>query len=81
MGIPGYFEFFGDQDQAIAHCRKRNAGLSSRDPRCYAVVDGPGCSTEEHPSGCTCCDYAVVDLETAKELTDDAKGAPYLIVT
>ena len=57
-----YFEFFETQDEAIEHCRRRNRGLSSKDPGCCAVVPGPGCANEEHPSDCACCDHAVVDF-------------------
>lgn len=78
---PGYLEFFETEDEAIAHCRKRNRGLSSQDPRCMVLVDGPGCDAE-HPAGCQCCAYAVVDLATARELLDDGEsGATCLIVT
>ena len=66
-----YCEFFATQDEALAHCREVNRGLASTDPGCCAVVDGPDNN------------FAVVDLETAKELLDyGAPGAPApLIVT
>jgi hypothetical protein len=80
-----YFEFLETQDEAIDHCRKRNRGLNSKDPRCCAVVDGPGCTAdpeEHHAPDCTCCAYAVVDLETARELLDDGESVlPCLVVT
>jgi hypothetical protein len=44
-----YCRFFDTQDEAIAACREENRGLSSTDPRCRAVIDGP----ED--------DYAIVD--------------------
>jgi len=47
-----------DEEEAIAACREVNRGLNSKDPACCAVVDGP----EDN--------YAVVDLETAKDLLD-----------
>ena len=69
-------------DEAIDHCRKRNVGLNSQDPECMCVVDGPGCCTDGHQPECPCCDYAVVDLETARELFDDREsGLAPLIVT
>jgi hypothetical protein len=61
-------EFFATQDEAIAHCREANKGLSSADPACCAVVDGPGCAHVPYRGGCHCAEYAVVDLETAQEL-------------
>lgn len=80
--MPDYLEFLETEDEAIAHCRKRNSGLNSKDPRCVAVVDGPGCGAEEHDADCQCCAYAVVDLETARELLDDGESVlPCLIVT
>ena len=83
--MENYVEFFETQDEAIAHCRERNRGLSSTDPNCYAVVDGPGCQAweeENHPDNCTCCAYAVVDLETARDLLDfPASGLAPLVVT
>jgi hypothetical protein len=81
-----YCIFFETEDAAIAHCREVNRGLSSKDSGCCAVVYGPGCHSddENHPDDCTCAAYAVVDLETAKELTDwgdDEPAPPYLVVT
>jgi hypothetical protein len=78
-----YCKFFATEDAAIAHCREVNRGLSPTDPGCCAVVDGPGCSDENHASDCTCCAYAVVDLETAKDLLDfgEAGSPTCLIVT
>ena len=66
-----YCEFFDTEEEAIAACREVNRGLHSKDPACGAVVDGP----EEN--------YAVVDLETAKDLLDFGKESPLrrLIVT
>ena len=37
-----YWEFFATEDTDIQHCRESNAGLSSMDPGCCALVDGPG---------------------------------------
>ena len=53
-----YCEFFESEEEAIAACREVNRGLNSKDPACCVVVDGP----EDN--------YAVVDLETAKDLLD-----------
>ena len=66
-----YCEFFRTEDEAIAACREANRGLTRTDPACRAVVDGP----ENN--------YAVVDLETAKELLDFEGESPVacLIVT
>ena len=66
-----YCEFFETQDEAINHCCEVNRGLSPKDPGCCAVVDGP----ENN--------FAVVDLETAKDLLDygEAGSPPCLIVT
>jgi len=77
-----YFEFFETMDDAIDHCRKRNVGLNSQDPECMSIVDGPGCCTDGHQPDCPCWDYAVVDLETAKEILGypDTDLAP-LVVT
>jgi hypothetical protein len=47
--LTGYCEFFFTEDEAIDHCRRQNAGLKPGDENCYAVIDGPGCATEEHP--------------------------------
>ena len=56
-----YCEFFATEEEAIAACRKVNRGLNSKDPACCVVVDGP----EDN--------YAVVDLETAKDCSTSAK--------
>ena len=66
-----YCEFFESEEEAIAACREVNRGLNSKDPACCAVVDGP----EDN--------YAVVDLETAKDLLNFGEGSPLpcLIVT
>ena len=61
-------EFFDAQDDALARCRELNRGKAPTDPNCVAVVDGP----EDN--------YAVVDLDTARELLDESGIAP-LIVT
>lgn len=77
-----YFEFFFTEDEAIDHCRRANRRLKPGDQNCYCVIDGPGCSDEEHPKDCQCCAYAVVDLESAKEILDyPQSGLPCLIVT
>ena len=49
-------ELLDTEEEAIAACREVNRGLTSKDPACCAVVDGP----EDN--------YAVVDLETARDL-------------
>lgn len=69
--LPVYCEFFETEDEAIAACRQLNRCLHSKDPACYVVVDGP----EDN--------YAVVDLETAKDLCDfgGVSPVPGLIVT
>jgi hypothetical protein len=68
--LTDYCEFFETQDEAIEHCRLVNRGLTSKDPGCCAVVDGP----EDN--------FAVVDLETAKDLLDEGdSGLTCLIVT
>lgn len=36
-----YCEFFDTEEDAIAVCREMNRALSSKDPACCAVVDGP----------------------------------------
>jgi len=41
-------EFFETEDKAIDRCRSRNFGLNSNDPRCMAVIVGPGCINPEH---------------------------------
>jgi hypothetical protein len=73
MGEPlmDYCEFFETEDEAIADCRLVNRGLTSKDPGCCAVVNGP----EDN--------WAVVDLETAKDLLHfgDAGSPPCLVVT
>ena len=56
-----YCEFFATEEEAIAACREVNRGLNSKDPACCVVVDGP----EDN--------YAVVDLETAKDCSTSAK--------
>ena len=43
-----YFEFFESQNEAIDHCRRKNAGPSSKAAQ-FAIIDGPGCDTKEHP--------------------------------
>jgi hypothetical protein len=64
-----YCEFFETEDEAIQRCREVNCGLSSKDPRCRAVVDGP----EDN--------YAVVDLETARDLLDFGEaGSPTCLI-
>ena len=76
-----YCRFFETHDEAIEHCRKVNSGLDSKDPSCCAVVDGPG---EIYDDGklIETANFAVVDLETARELLDDgAGGFTCLIVT
>ena len=66
-----YCEFFATDEEAIAACREVNRGLNSKDPACCVVVDGP----EDN--------YAVVDLETAKDLLDFGENSPlpFLVVT
>jgi hypothetical protein len=66
-----YCQFFATEEEAIAACREVNRGRSSKDPTCCVVVDGP----EDN--------YAVVDLETAKDLLDFGEKSPLpcLIVT
>jgi len=53
-----YCEFFDTEEEAILACSAVNCGLNGKDPACCVVVDGP----EDN--------YAVVDLETAKDLLD-----------
>ena len=70
-----YCKFFSTEADAIAHCREVNLGRSSKDPDCCAVLDGPG---DESGNA----NYAVVNLETAKDILGDDPGGPtYLIVT
>ena len=66
-----YCGFFATEEEAIAACREVNRGLNSKDPACCVVVDGP----EDN--------YAVVDLETAKDLLDFGGDSPLpcLVVT
>jgi hypothetical protein len=65
-----YCKFLQTQDEAIEHCRLVNRGLSPTDPGCCAVVAGPKDN------------FAVVDLETAKDLLDEgSSGLTCLIVT
>ena len=65
-----YCEFFDTEEEAIVACREANRGLNSKDSACCAVVDGP----EDN--------YAVVDLETAKDSLDFGGGSLLcLIVT
>ena len=65
-----YCKFLQTQDEAIEHCRLVNRGLRPTDPDCCAVVVGP----EDN--------YAVVDLETAKDLLGEGNsGLTCLIVT
>ena len=66
-----YYECFYTEEEAIAAFRAVNRGLNSKDPACCVVVDGP----EDN--------YAVVDLETAKDLLDfgGESQLPCLIVT
>jgi len=80
--MTSYFEFFFTEDEAIDHCRIKNAGLKPGDENCFAVIDGPGCAEDDHPENCQCANYAVVDLETAKEILDfPDSGLPALVVT
>ena len=82
-----YCQFFPTEDQAVAHCRLVNRGLAPKDPKCCAVVDGPGGEYDpEWSPGANemiTANYAVVDLETAKDLLDfGGAGSPTcLIVT
>jgi hypothetical protein len=65
-----YCKFLQTEDEAIEHCRLVNRGRSLTDPGCCAVVVGP----EDN--------YAVVDLETAKDLLGEGNsGLTCLIVT
>jgi hypothetical protein len=66
-----YCKFLQTQDEAIEHCRLVNRGLRPTDPGCCAVVVGP----EDN-------NYAVVDLQTAKDLLDDGDSSlTCLVVT
>jgi hypothetical protein len=56
-----YCEFFATEDAAIAHCREGNAGLSSTDPGCCAVADGPG-EWQDEDGRIVQANFAVVDL-------------------
>ena len=63
-------EFFETEDEAMDYCRIANNGLAPNDENCFCVIDGP----EDN--------YAVVDLETAKEILDyPDSGLPCLVVT
>lgn len=65
----------GDSSVRPGETEQVNRGLNSKDPGCCAVVDGPG---DENDNA----NYAVVDLETAKELLDEGEsGLTCLIVT
>jgi len=73
--MTSYCKFFLTEADAIAHCRQLNRGRSSKDPDCCAVIDGPG-DESGNPN------YAVVDLETAKDILGaDPAGPTCLIVT
>ena len=65
-----YTAFFPTEDEAIDHCRQVNRACKAVGFELCAVIDGPDDN------------YAVVDLETAKEILDypDSK-IPCLIVT
>ena len=68
--LTGYCAFFETEDEAIDHCRLVNRHLSVVNGGCCAVIDGPDDN------------YAVVDLETAKEILDyPDTGLPCLVVT
>jgi hypothetical protein len=63
-------EFSKTEDEAIPHCGELNRDLDSKDRACCSVVDGP----EDN--------YALVDLETARQLLDDnVSGLTCTIVT
>ena len=66
-----YCDFFDTAEEAMAAYREVNHGLNSKDPACCVLVDGPDDN------------YAVVDLETAKDLLDFGEESqfPCLIVT
>jgi hypothetical protein len=78
-----YCEFFETEDQAIDHCREVNRGLGSKDLGCCAVVDGPGEIRDSDGTVIRHANYAVVDLETARDLLDfgEAGSPTCLIVT
>jgi hypothetical protein len=78
-----YCEFFETEDEAIEHCREVNRGLRGKDQACCAVVDGPGEFHDENGNLIECANYAVVDLETARDLLDfgEAGSPTCLIVT
>jgi hypothetical protein len=80
-----YCRCFSTEADAIEHCREANRGLDSKDSSVCCVVAGPGCCSglcwvTKHPDNCHCCDYAVVDVETAKDLLEGSDASP-LIVT
>ena len=65
-----YCAFFDTEDEAIDHCRLVNRALTVGDQNPVCVIDGPDDN------------YAVVDLETAKEILDyPDSGLPCLVVT
>jgi len=68
--LTGYCAFFETEDEAIDHCRLLNRALAVGDQNPVCVIDGPDDN------------YAVLDLESAKEILDypDSK-VPCLIVT
>ncbi len=78
-----YCQFFETQDEAIAHCREVNKGMSSTNPNCCCVIDGPGETYDDEGNLVENANYAVVDLETAKDLLDfgEAGSPTCLIVT
>ena len=67
----GYCKFFDTEDNAIEHCLVVNKGLKPDDVELLCcVIDGPDDN------------YAVVDIESAKEILDyPDSGIPYLVVT
>ena len=65
-------EFFATENEAIAYCRECNAGAL----RARTLAAAPWWPDPENPTT-----SQLVDLETAKRLTDDGQGAPHLIVT
>ena len=65
-----YCKLFETEDEAIEHCKEVNRGMTPGDENCCAVIDGPDDN------------YAVVDLESAKEILDyPDSGVPCLVVT